>query len=47
MGQLGTYMETMVIDGKYMMYERYPLENVYSLRTGTWPSRNSGFTHEK
>ena len=25
----------------------YPLVNVYGLRTGKWPSRNSGLTHEK
>ena len=38
----------MSIDGwcGEMIYRMgYPLVNVYSLRTWTWPSRNSGFTY--
>ena len=32
--------------GKIPALKAYPLVNVYSLQTGKWPSRTSGFTHE-
>ena len=35
------------MDNLWLMVNSYPLVNFQSLQTGTWPSRNSGFSQQE